>query len=144
MLLAPYTPTLARMMPTRFRRWDSFSATNASRNEAKLAYITLNTQTPCPPRGAVPVNTRAWFGVLHSARPVRFRSWLRLPGYVKRRIHNSMRSVNRGIYTQRTHKIANGLPEAARRFCPSTFPVSESIDADVQLSGEFDASQTKA
>ena len=27
-----------------------------SRNEAKLAYIKLNIQTLCPPRGAVPVN----------------------------------------------------------------------------------------
>jgi hypothetical protein len=26
----------------------------------KLAYIKLNRQTPCPPRGAVPVNTRMW------------------------------------------------------------------------------------
>src|SRR5712692_9732843 len=31
---------------------DGFSATNASQNEAKLAYIRLNSQTPCPPRGA--------------------------------------------------------------------------------------------
>jgi hypothetical protein len=29
--------------------------------EAKLIYVPLNTQTPCPPRGAVPVNTGARF-----------------------------------------------------------------------------------
>ncbi len=32
------------------------SATNASQWEAELAHIKLNTQTPCPPRGAVPVS----------------------------------------------------------------------------------------
>ncbi len=31
------------------KRCDGFSATNATRNEAKLAYIRLNSQTPCPP-----------------------------------------------------------------------------------------------
>src|SRR2546426_5282356 len=30
-------------------RWNSFSDTNASQFEAKLTYIRLNTQTPCPP-----------------------------------------------------------------------------------------------
>jgi hypothetical protein len=34
------------------KRRDNFSATNASRIEGKLAYVTLNIQTPCPPRGA--------------------------------------------------------------------------------------------
>jgi len=29
--------------------------------EAKLIYVLLNTQTPCPPRGAVPVY-QAWLG----------------------------------------------------------------------------------
>ena len=37
-----------------------------------------HTQTPCPPRSAVPVNQGRGSGVLHSARPVRFRSWMRL------------------------------------------------------------------
>jgi len=31
------------------KRWGSFSATNASRIEAKLAYIRLHTQTACSP-----------------------------------------------------------------------------------------------
>jgi hypothetical protein len=36
------------------------SVTNASRNEAKLVYIELNNQTPCPPRGATwPVIARS-------------------------------------------------------------------------------------
>jgi len=47
--------------------------------EAKLTYIRLNTQTPCPPRGAVPVNQGRGERFFHPARPVRFRSWMRLP-----------------------------------------------------------------
>ena len=38
-------------------------------NEAKLAYIKLNIQTPCPPRGAVPVNTGAWLGDFSLSTP---------------------------------------------------------------------------
>jgi len=36
-------------VPREIKRWGSFSLMNASRIEAKLAYISLNTQTPCPP-----------------------------------------------------------------------------------------------
>src|SRR6266852_1546809 len=61
-----------------FKRWNGFSATNTSRNEAKLAYIILNIQTPCPPRGAVPVNQRCRRRLFHSRHPVRSRSWMRL------------------------------------------------------------------
>ena len=38
------TPTIARVMPLKIKRRISFSATNASRDEAKLAYIRLNSQ----------------------------------------------------------------------------------------------------
>ena len=65
------------MMPKRIKRWNGFSVTNASQHEAKLTYVKLNRQTPCPPRGAVPVNTRMWLEVFHFAHPVRFRSWRR-------------------------------------------------------------------
>ena len=41
----------------------------SSRGKAWL--LKLNMQTTCPPRGSVPVNTKAWLGVLHSARPDR-------------------------------------------------------------------------
>ena len=51
-----------------FERRASFSVANATRKEAKLTCVRLNTQTPCPPCGAVPVNTRVWLGVRHSAR----------------------------------------------------------------------------
>src|ERR1043166_8953204 len=41
--------------------WRSFSITNASQKEAKLIYVRLNIPMPCPPRGTVPVHTRARF-----------------------------------------------------------------------------------
>jgi len=56
----------------KIKRWKSFSATNGSQNERKLAYIRLNSQTPCPPRGAVPVNTGAWFCEAVSSQHARF------------------------------------------------------------------------
>jgi hypothetical protein len=57
------TPTKAPTMPRKIERWNGFSVTNTSQNEAKLTYIKLNRQTPsafaiklrpdkCPPRGA--------------------------------------------------------------------------------------------
>ena len=60
------------MMPMENKRWNGFSVTNGSQIEAKLTYIRLNTQMPCPPRGAacgaeafvrrlIPVNTKARF-----------------------------------------------------------------------------------
>jgi hypothetical protein len=44
------------MVPTKIKRWNSFSATNVSQNEAKLGYVELNIPTACPPRAAVSVN----------------------------------------------------------------------------------------
>jgi len=35
--------------------------------KAKLAYIRLNNQTPCPPRGAVPVNQQMLWEALSLA-----------------------------------------------------------------------------
>jgi len=54
------------------KRWDSFSATNAPQIGAKLAYVLLNIPMPCPPRGTVPVNTRARFGGCLSTQRARF------------------------------------------------------------------------
>src|SRR5881397_3618053 len=73
-----YTPTIALVVPVNFERWDSFSVANTSRIEAKLTYVRLNTQTPCPPRGAVPVNQGRSRRLFHSLRPDRLRSWMRL------------------------------------------------------------------
>jgi YVTN family beta-propeller protein len=39
--MEPHTPTIARVMPMEIRRWDSFSATNASQSEGNLAYSYL-------------------------------------------------------------------------------------------------------
>ncbi len=62
-----YAPTNAAHMPAKMLwRWDIFTA------EAKLAYIKLNIQTPCPPRSAVPVNSRAWFRKCVSTQHARF------------------------------------------------------------------------
>jgi hypothetical protein len=47
----------------KIKRWNSFSAMNPSQSEGKFAYLKLNSQMPCPPRGTVPVNTRMLFGV---------------------------------------------------------------------------------
>ena len=52
----PHTPTIAPAVPGIYKRWGSFSVTNASHRKPKLTYFRLNSQTPCPPRGAVPVN----------------------------------------------------------------------------------------
>jgi hypothetical protein len=49
-------PTIAIVLPMKTKRWNGFSVTNTSQNEAKLTYIKLNRQTPCPLRRAVPVN----------------------------------------------------------------------------------------
>lgn len=62
----------------KIERWNSFSVANATRIEAKLTYIRLNTETPYPPRGAVPVNQGRCRRLFHSQRPDRFRSWMRL------------------------------------------------------------------
>ena len=64
-------------MPKEIKRWNSFSVTNTSSNEAKFTYIILNSQTPCPPRGAVPVNQRCCGRLFHSQHRDRLRSWLR-------------------------------------------------------------------
>jgi hypothetical protein len=37
--LEPYTPTIATTLARKIERWESFSARNASQNEAKLTYI---------------------------------------------------------------------------------------------------------
>jgi hypothetical protein len=65
-------PTIARMMPRKFKRRESFSATNPSQLEGKIAYVQQNTPTACPPRTAVPVNTRACFGESLSTQHARF------------------------------------------------------------------------
>ncbi len=41
-------------------------------SKGKLIYVTLNIPMPCPPRGTVPVNTRAWFREFVSPQRARF------------------------------------------------------------------------
>ena len=90
-------PTIARAVPAKtIWRWDSFSAMNAPRSGAKIAYVTLNTQTPCPPRDAVPVNTRAWFRESISTQHARFAFGYGCdyPSYVALFIQSAGREVN--------------------------------------------------
>jgi len=65
-------PTIARVMPVKDRRWNSFLPANAPQNEAKIGYFSLNTPTACPPRTGFPVNTRAWFREPVSSQHARF------------------------------------------------------------------------
>jgi hypothetical protein len=54
------------------------------------AYIRLNIQTPCPPRGAVPVNQgRTWESFSILSVPVRFRSWMRPSQLCKQKIFSN-------------------------------------------------------
>src|ERR1700678_1635989 len=71
------------MVPRKMiRRMGTASRLRTRHQEAKLAYIQLNIQTPCPPRGAVPVNQGYCGRFFHSQRPDRLRSWMRPPSYV--------------------------------------------------------------
>src|SRR5438477_5634655 len=62
---------------------DGFSATNAPRIGAKLAYLLPNTQTPSPPRGPVPVNQgRTWEAVSFCSFRIEFGHGCDRPSYV--------------------------------------------------------------
>jgi hypothetical protein len=53
------------------------------KEESKLTYIRLNTQTPCPPRGAVPVNSGRTWEFFHSVPSgPNFGNGCDCPGYV--------------------------------------------------------------
>src|SRR5882724_9712736 len=70
-----YTPTIATLLPRKI----ASRLRTLLKNEAKMTYVRLNSQTPCPPRGAVPVNQGCCGRLFHSQHPDRFRSWLRPP-----------------------------------------------------------------
>jgi hypothetical protein len=110
----------------KIKRWNGFSVTNASLMEAKLPYIRLNRQTPCPPRGAarraaavlrrlIPVNQGCFRRLFHSQHPDRFRSWLRPPQLCQTKdLSNSEdRSMGKLII------LVNGIPLTVKRmvFC---------------------------
>lgn len=54
--------------------WSSFSATNAPRKDAKITCVRMNTQKPCPPCSAVPINQGRGGRFFHAARLDRLRS----------------------------------------------------------------------
>jgi hypothetical protein len=66
------------------KRWDGFSATNTM--EARLHR--LNSQTPCPPRGAVPVNQERYWRLFHSNGQFEFGHGCDHPSYVSRVWHH--------------------------------------------------------
>src|SRR5439155_4605909 len=76
--IEPYTPTIAPGVPRKIDAGTASRLRTRRKNEAKLAYFKLNIQTPCPPRGAVPVNQGCNRSLFHCKHPDRFRSWMRL------------------------------------------------------------------
>ena len=67
------TPTSAMAMPAKIDlALGQLLGYEPFLNEGKLAYIQRNIETPCPPRSAVPVNSRAWFRECVSPQHARF------------------------------------------------------------------------
>jgi len=98
-----YAPTKARAVP-RNRRWRSFSGVNASHSEAKPPYFSLNTQTPCPPRGAVPVNQgRTWEAVSFCSCRIAFGDGCDRPNYVGHLHRPQLRLMSIGQQATHAH-----------------------------------------
>ena len=89
-------------------RWISFSATNASEREAKLAYIKLNSQTPCPPRGAVPVNQeRTWEALSFCSFQFAFGDGCDRPSYVRNLLAQNGATSKNGMNFSRRGQTAS-------------------------------------
>jgi len=71
----------------------------------RLPYIRLNTQTPCPPRGAVPVHQGRGERFFHPARPVRFLSWMRLPQQCRATEYSKCHELSERFSTRATHTM---------------------------------------
>jgi len=110
-----------------------------------LAYIRLNIQTPCPPRGAVPVNQGCCRRLFHSQHPDRLRSWMRLPGSVNQRMSSWQKSGNGNqkfaITLTLSFSIETPRPAPRHQKCPcghlhfSTACVSAACERPVLLEG---------
>ena len=87
-------PTIARVVPKKLNAGTGLASQASTSQKSqikhslregwsrlrtlrKLAYIQLNRQMPCPPRGTVPANQKCGRRLFHSAHPVRPRSWRR-------------------------------------------------------------------
>jgi len=84
---------------------DFMSADTASRlrrllkNEAKLAYVRLNNQTPCPPRGTVPVNQgRTWEAISFCSFRIALGHGCDYPGYVRSFLAEGRAFEKRGLH----------------------------------------------
>jgi hypothetical protein len=68
------------MMPAKIKRRDGFSAAEPGES---AAYVKLNRQTPCPPRGAVPVNQECRISSFTHGFQFVFDNGGDQPGYVR-------------------------------------------------------------
>ena len=68
----PHKPTKARVVPMKIKRWTSFSATNDSPSESKLAYSNSTSQQLARLVLLSRSTTRAWFCEVVSPQHVRF------------------------------------------------------------------------
>jgi hypothetical protein len=71
------------------------STMNTSQNEGKFVYVELNIQTPCPPRGAVPVNQgMTWETVSLCSLQIDFGHGCDHPNYVREPLTAQRSSVD--------------------------------------------------
>ncbi|HEU0038726.1 MAG TPA: hypothetical protein VFR76_05590, partial [Verrucomicrobiae bacterium] len=119
-----------------FERWNSFSATNASLNEAKLTYIKLNIQTPCPPRSAVPVNQGCCGRLFHSQHLDRLRSWMRLAQLCRGKLSSPAPAPQEKFFALATARFKDGQRgekrwspciSTASRFTPTSPSAKSSV-----------------
>src|ERR1035437_4931462 len=87
----------------------------------KLTYVRLNSQTPCPPRGAVPVNQgRTWEAISFCSFRIAFGHGCDCPSYVRinlpegRALGNRRIGLGSGLKEQRRQR-GRDLPRARAR-----------------------------
>src|SRR5436189_3712417 len=101
---------------------DGFSATNTPGIGAKLACVKLNTQTPSPPRGAVPVNQgRTWEAFSFCSFRIEFGHGWDRPSYVARVYGKTPPAVN--------FLLTNGISNltACRKKSPAVLGPSKGV-----------------
>ena len=102
-------------------RRNSFSPTNASQREAKISYVELNSETPCPPRGAVPVNQGKTLEVV-SLCSFRFAFGNRCdcPGYVRANEYSRPKDLS-----CRMKQTSSRFVTLVSRLSPATDPTKD-------------------
>jgi hypothetical protein len=115
-----YAPTKAREVPMKMSTWMA----SRLRTSWKLAYIKLNSQTPCPPRGAVPVNQGYCGKFFHSQYPLRFRSWLRPPKLCPKSLASRPKQSKHFIRLFSQERSTANTSERPCRFVPKIATIS--------------------